>query len=322
MPKPFRVLEPATVAEAAAELGRLGEAARVYAGGAELILLLRQGLLEADYLVDVKRIPGLDAIAWQDDGVHIGATVVHRRRETDPLVRERLPLFAYAESQVGNVRVRSQGTVGGNLCFADPHADVATALLAHDATVRVGGGALRELPLADFLVGTYETALAPDELLTELRVPPLPAGWGHAYLRVEQFYRPTLNVAVALGQDDGRLSAVRLAVGCVGPKAVRLAELEDRLQGLSLTEAQAIVAEARPYLAETLEPVGRPARLGRVQSVPGGGAAGPGAGPGGGAQRGESTCVTRVTPRPPLTTIRVSLGSNWNQSFVKLWKEC
>jgi carbon-monoxide dehydrogenase medium subunit len=249
------VLDPTTVAEAAAELGRLGERARVYAGGAELLLLLRQGLLEADYLLNVKRIPGLDAVAWEDGVARIGATVVHRRLETDPLVRERLPLFAYAESQVGNVRVRNQGTVGGNLCFADPHADVATALLVHDATVRLGGAATRELPLAQFLVGTYETALAPDELLTEIRVPPLPPDWGHAYLRVEQFYRPTLNVAVALARDDGRLGAVRLAVGCVGPKAVRLEALESQVQGLPLAEAQRVVAEARPYLAEQLEPV-------------------------------------------------------------------
>ncbi|HLH24100.1 MAG TPA: xanthine dehydrogenase family protein subunit M [Chloroflexota bacterium] len=255
MLRPFRVLDPATVAEASAELGRLGERARVYAGGAELLLLLRQGLLEADYLVNVKRIPGLDVVAWEEGAVRIGATVVHRRLETDPLVRERLPLFAYAESQVGNVRVRNQGTVGGNLCFADPHADVATALLVHEATVRVGGAATRELPLAEFLVGTYETALAPDELLTEIRVPPLPAGWGHAYLRVEQFYRPTLNVAAAVERDDGRLGAARLAVGCVGPKAVRLEELEARLRGLPLAEAQQVVAGARPYLAERLEPV-------------------------------------------------------------------
>ncbi len=255
MLKPFRVLEPTTVAEAAAELSRLGERARVYAGGAELVLLLRQGLLDADYLVNVKRIPGLDAIAWEDGAVRIGATVVHRRLETDPLVRERLPLFAYAEAQVGNVRVRNQGTVGGNLCFADPHADVATALLVYDATVRLGGAALRDLPLAEFLVGTYETALAPDELLTEIRVPPLPPGWGHAYLRVEQYYRPTLNVAAALAREDGRLGAARLAVGCVGPKAVRLGELEGRLRGLPLADAQRVVAEARPYLAEVLEPV-------------------------------------------------------------------
>jgi len=256
MLRPFRVLDPTTVPEASAELGRLGEQARIYAGGAELVLLLRHGIVEADYLVNVKRIAGLDAIAWEDGVVRIGATTVHHRLETDPLVRERLPLFAYAESHVGNVRVRNQGTVGGNLCFADPHADVATALLVYDATVRVANAsAARELPLGEFLVGTYATALEPDELLTEIRVPPLPPGWGHAYQRIEQFYRPTLNVAAAVERQDGRLQRVRLAVGCIGPKAVRLSELEERLQGLTLAEAQQVVAEARDYLADQLEPV-------------------------------------------------------------------
>jgi carbon-monoxide dehydrogenase medium subunit len=256
MLRPFHVLDPTSVAEAAAELGRLGERAKVYAGGAELLLLLRQGILSADYLVNVKRIAGLDAIAWDGERVRIGATVLHRRLETDPLVRERLPLLAYAESHVGNVRVRNQGTLGGNLCFADPHADPATALLVHDATVTVGGAdGERELPLAEFLVGTYEVALASDELLTAVQAAPLPAGWRHAYLRVEQFYRPTLNVAAAVRPEGDRIGEARLAVGCVGPKAVRLEALEARVRGLTVAEARCVATEAKGELEELLEPV-------------------------------------------------------------------
>ncbi len=257
MLKPFRVVDPTTVAEAAGELGRLGDQARVYAGGAELLLLLRQGLLEADYLVNVKGIRGLNAIGWDGQRVRLGATTLHRRLETDLLVRERLPLLAFAESHVGNIRVRNQGTLGGNLCFADPHADPATALLVHETTVTVAGASgERALPLAEFLVGTYAVALEPDEVLTEVQVAPLPAEWRWAYLRVEQFYRPTLNVAAVVRPEAGRVGEARLAVGCVGPKAVRLGELEERLRGLALDEAQAVLAEARPYLVEQLEPVG------------------------------------------------------------------
>jgi carbon-monoxide dehydrogenase medium subunit len=230
MLRPFRVLDPTTTAEAASELGRLGEQARVYAGGAELLLLMRQGLLEADYLVNVKRIPKLDEVSWDGERVRIGATTLHRRLETDPLVRERLPLFAYAESHVGNIRVRNQGT----------------ALLVHEATVTVAGASgERQMPLDEFLVGTYQVALEPDEILTEVQATPLPAGWGHAYQRIEQFYRPTLNVAAAVRPEDGRIGEARLAVGCVGPKSVRLTELEERL-----------AAESAAYLTEQLEPVG------------------------------------------------------------------
>jgi carbon-monoxide dehydrogenase medium subunit len=291
MLRPFRVLDPTTVAEAAAELDRLGDRAKVYAGGAELLLLLRQGLLAADYLVNVKRIPGLDAISWDGARVHIGATTLHRRLETDPLVNERLPLLAYAESHVGNIRVRNQGTLGGNLCFADPHADPATALLVHDATVTVRGAAgERELPLPDFLVGTYEVALAPDELLTAVQVPPLPPGWRHAYLRVEQFYRPTLNVAAAVRPDGDRIGEARLAVGCVGPKALRLADLEARLRGLTVDEGRRLAAESRAYLAELLEPVddllGSAAYKLHVTSVLLGRALVQAVGPNGGGQHG------------------------------------
>lgn len=244
------------MAEATAELARLGEGARVYAGGAEILLLMRHGIVDADYLVDIKPITALGSLAWEDGTVRIGPTVTHRRLELDPMVRERLPMLADAEAHVGNVRVRGQGTLGGNLCFADPHADPPTAILVYDALVSIAGpNGERQLPLADFLVGTYETALEPGEVLTEVRVRPLPEGWGSAFGRIERFYRPTANVAAAASLPDGRLDGVRLAVGCVGPRAVRLAELEHELQGTSVDEAERRIANARPYLSELLEPV-------------------------------------------------------------------
>jgi CO/xanthine dehydrogenase FAD-binding subunit len=129
--QPFRVLTPANVEEASAELVRLGERAMIYAGGAELILLLRYGMVHAGYLINIKGIDGLSEIGWDGRTVQIGATVTHRRLETDSLIRERLPLLADAESRIANIRVRNQGTLGGNLCFNDPHSDPGTALLLH-----------------------------------------------------------------------------------------------------------------------------------------------------------------------------------------------
>ena len=254
MLKPFRVREPTTIKEAVSELD--GDQARVYAGGAELILLLRHGLLEAGTLVNINGISVLKEISWDGENLLMGATVTHRRLETDPLVHQHLPMLAYAESHIGNIRVRCQGTLGGNLCFADPHADPATALLVHEASVGIAGhNGNRQLPLDEFLVGMYETALQPDELLTQVKVPPLPPGWGHGYLRIEQFYRPTVNVAAAAKLNDGSIESVRLAVGCVGPKAQRLPELEAKLSGSTLAEAEQLTAEAKPYLTEQLQPV-------------------------------------------------------------------
>src|SRR5574341_271541 len=253
---PFRMLDPTDIPEAAGELARLGERAKLYAGGAELLLLLRRGLIRADHLINIKRISSLDSIAWDGGAVRIGATATHHRLETDPLVREHLPMFAHAESQVANIRVRNQGTLGGNLCFNDPHSDPGTALLVYEADVTLAGQRKqRRLPLHKFLVGMYATAAEADELLVEVQVPPLPPGWGSAYLRVHRLQRPTLGVAAAAKLRDGCLEGVRLAVGCVGPIPQRLAELEGKMPGLKLDEAQQVIKEGKAYLSELLEPV-------------------------------------------------------------------
>jgi len=236
---------------------RLGDAARIYAGGAELLLLMRNGLLEPDYLVNIKQVPSLHGINWDGQVLRVGAAVTHRQLERDPQVHAHAPTLGEAEHHIGNIRVRTQGTLGGNLAFADPHADPGTALLVHDASVTVEGPrGPRQLLLDDFFVSTYETALEPDELLTEVQVPPLPFGWGWAYERIERFYRPTVNAAAAIAANDERIAEVRLAVGCVGPRALRLRELEEKLQGLNLADAKRVIGESSEYLVEQLEPVG------------------------------------------------------------------
>ena len=256
MLQPFRVLTPANIEQASAELVRLGERATIYAGGAELVLLLRYGMVHAEYLVNIKSISGLSEIGWDGQTVQIGATVTHRRLETDPLIREHLPLLADAESQIANIRVRSQGTLGGNLCFNDPHSDPGTALLLHEAEVVLASkDGLRQIPVSDFLSGMYSTALEPGELLQKIFVAPLPVGWGAAYLRVHRYQRPTLNVAVAAKFQNGAVEDARLAVGCVGPKPQRLSELEAKIRGEKLDGARRIFADSKPYLKDSLEPV-------------------------------------------------------------------
>ncbi|MBI4526510.1 MAG: xanthine dehydrogenase family protein subunit M [Deltaproteobacteria bacterium] len=257
MLRALRMSVPTTAPEAAGELARLGENAKIYAGGAELVLLLRRGLIDADHLVNIKHIPSLDSISWEGGIMRIGATVTHHRLETEALVRAHLPMFVQAESQVANIRVRNQGTIGGNLCFNDPHSDPGVALLVYEAGVLVvGRNGQRQMRLQDFLTGMYETALEPDELLVEIQVPPLPAGWGGAYLRVHRLQRPTLGVAAGAKMQDGRLEDVRLALGCVGPTPKRLEELEAKIRGAKLDEAERIIGESKTYLTQSLQPVG------------------------------------------------------------------
>lgn len=252
----LQLLQPTTVGEASSALRDFAERGRIYAGGAELLLLMRHGFLQSDILVDVKKIDRLHRITSNDDLLSVGACVTHRTLETDPLVREHAPRFAYAESQVANVRVRNQGTLGGNLCFNDPHSDPGTVLLVHNASVTLGSQrGERQLQLNDFFLDVYETALEPDELMLDVQIPPLPVGMISAYLRLHRFQRPTLGVAAALKMNNGEIAESRLAVGCIGPKAQRLAELETKINGSSINDAKQIFAGQKNYFRDLLQPV-------------------------------------------------------------------
>ncbi|MCL0044304.1 xanthine dehydrogenase family protein subunit M [Dehalococcoidia bacterium] len=256
MLKPFQLISPTSVVEASRELKRLGETAKIYAGGSELLLLLRHGLADCDHLVDVKGIDELQQLRWDGHTMHIGACVTHRQLEKSSDVGQYLPLLRFAEARVANVRVRNIGTLGGNLCFGDPHSDPGTALLVYDARVKVGGGnGERILPLEEFFKGQYETALEPDDVLKEVEVDPLNDETRGAYIRVARFERPSLGVAVAAGLQGSHLTGVRLAVGCVGPVPIRLRELEAKVEGASLNEGQRVIREARDHLCDVLEPV-------------------------------------------------------------------
>ena len=253
---PFKILNVNSVTDAVRELRRLGDDAKIYGGGTELLILLRHNLIRTDYLVNIKPISELNSIQRVNGTVSIGASVTHRRLETDQTIHEMLPMLAGAESQVANIRVRNQGTLGGNLCFNDPHSDPATVLLVHDATVQIAGSnGRRQIPLHQFLLGMYSTALEPDELLVSVDVPCLPAHFGSCYLRIHRLQRPTLTVAAATSLRSGAIEDVRLAVGCVGPTALRLSDLEAKIRGSDPETCRKIVRESKIYLMKILEPI-------------------------------------------------------------------
>ena len=253
---PFKILNTNSVSDAVRELVRLGDQAKVYGGGTELLILLRHNLLRTDYLLNIKPIVELGEIRGNDKSVRIGASVTHRRLEADATIRAKLPMLAGAESQVANIRVRGQGTIGGNLCFNDPHSDPATALLIYDASVTVQGPAgARQMPLHQFLRGMYATALEADEMLVSIDVPCLPAEFGSSYMRIHRLQRPTLTVAAAASRRNGAIEDVRLAVGCVGPTALRLTELEAQIRGGDPNDSDRIIREAKTYLKKTLQPI-------------------------------------------------------------------
>jgi len=246
---PFTVHRPGTVAEATELLGRLGDDAVVYCGGTELLLVYRFGFADYPDLIDVKPIAELRGIDVDGDELRIGATVTHREIELSPVVQEQCPALARMERHVGNVRVRTMGTIGGNLCFADPHSDPATFLLAAGGavTLRRGSEPARRLPIEEFVRGPYETALEPGELLVAVHVPSTPAGSALVHRKMSFHERPAITVAAHVAVQAGRVSDVRLAVGSVGVTPVRVHGAETHLAGL---DAAALPAEALAAAAE------------------------------------------------------------------------
>jgi carbon-monoxide dehydrogenase medium subunit len=255
---PFELHRPGSIEEATELLARYGEDAALYCGGTELLLLLKLGFASFGHLVDLKQIAELQGVRADDGELVVGAAVTHRELERSDLVRERLPALAAMERGVANIRVREVGTLGGNLCFSDPHSDPATFLLALDAAVecRRGGENARRLPIADFVVGPYETMLREGEVLTSIRIPTLTAGAEVAHAKFSFHERPTATVACLARVSDGSVVEARIAVGSVGARPVRASAAEQTLTGAPVTEvAGGVLAEAGEQAAEAAEPV-------------------------------------------------------------------
>jgi carbon-monoxide dehydrogenase medium subunit len=241
----FRLDEPQSVAEVSELLGRFGDSAKVYAGGTELLLAMKEGLVHYERLINVKKLKGLSEVASDNGTIKIGALCTHHELENSALIKQSLPALAKLEENVANVRVRQAGTLGGNLCFAEPHADPGTLLIALGATmVAQKGASKREIGAEDFFVDAYETSLEDDEVLCEIRVPTPGAHGRSAYLKFGYLERPSVGVAVAFNLSGGNLSDVRIAVGCAGPAPKRVAEAEALLSGKSKDEAARNLAQA------------------------------------------------------------------------------
>lgn len=251
---PIEIHRPSTVDQACSLLAELGDDARPYAGGVALLLAMKQGFVTSRHLIDIKKIPALLEVSEEPQGiVRIGAAVTHRQIARSPIVRRAHPALADAAATLGNERVRNVGTLGGNLCFAEPDSDPATVLLVLDASIRIEGQrGPRTLKLDEFLRGPFEVALETAELLTSVEIPKRPERTAVSYLRFGVLERPLVSVAasVTLAKDGRSLEDVHIAVGGAGPRPVRARDAEAMLRGQSLVDAIARLADAGDKAAE------------------------------------------------------------------------
>jgi carbon-monoxide dehydrogenase medium subunit len=226
----FDLLQPRSLQEAVELLQKHGDDGRAIAGGTTLVILMKQRALHYRYLIDLQTIPGLTGIKNEEDGVRIGALATHRMVETSPLIRQAFPAVSRAFGHIGNVRVRQTASVGGNLAHADYRLDPPPALLALNAEVNVfGPQGARTVPIKSFFQGMYETALAPGEILVDVKIPFPPENSRAVYLRYTALSAndwPCLGVAAFLAKQNGRCKELRVALGGVAATPVAIGGLE------------------------------------------------------------------------------------------------
>ena len=216
---------------------------------------MKHDLLRYEHLVDVKTIPGLNKIELIDGALSIGGVVTHRAIERSPLVQQHLPVLAQMEKNVANVRVRASGTLGGNLCFAEPHSDPATFLLALGAKAHLQAKSKKRTVTIDRLItGSYETSLAADELLESVEIPMPSNNQRIAYLKYQLKERPTLGLALVLDVDGENIKGAKAVVGSVSAVPTQSEKTNRLLEGPK-AQVEGQLAEAADALAQAADPV-------------------------------------------------------------------
>ncbi|MEV5880243.1 xanthine dehydrogenase family protein subunit M [Streptomyces sp. NPDC052101] len=253
IPPAFDYARPTSVDEAVHTLADAGEEAKVLAGGQSLLPLLRLRLAFPELVVDVGRIPELRGVREDGDTLVIGALTTHHDVIRDPLVRRHAGLLAAATATVADPAVRHRGTLGGSLAHADPAGDLPAVALALDAElVAAGPDGRRTIPAREFFLDYLQSALAPDELLVEVRVPKT-GGWGFHY---EKFHRAAqawaiVGVAALVRRDDGHIAKARIGLANMGSTPLRATRTEEALSG---ADGPAAVARAAEAAAEGTRP--------------------------------------------------------------------
>jgi carbon-monoxide dehydrogenase medium subunit len=243
IPAQFDYQRVSSVDEAVSVLSQHGDEAKLLAGGHSLIPLLRFRLAAPALLVDVGRLTELSFVRDAGDHVAIGALTRHRDLEISDVARAEVPMLSHVAGQVGDPQVRHRGTIGGSIAHGDPASDLPAVVLALDGSLVVRGpGGERQIPATEFFRGFLETALAPDEMLTEIRVPKARGGWSF-----QKFNRRAQDWAI-VGVAAVANGATRVALVNMGPTPVRATATEQALAG------GASIADAAARAAEGTEP--------------------------------------------------------------------
>lgn len=256
IPPSFEYLRPSTVPEAITLLQQYGEDAKILSGGQSLIPMMKLRLARPGYLIDINRISGLSHIKEEGGYLKIGGLTREAELESSPLIQSKYPLLVDTTSVIADPQVRNLATVGGNLAHGDPANDHPATMIALGAqVVATGAKGERVIPIEDFFVSLFTTALQQDEILTEIRVPVPPARSGGAYFKLERKVGDfaTAAVAVQLTLDDkGNVQKAGIGLTNVGATPIKAKSAENFLAGKKPDEGN--IAQAAKLAAGDAQP--------------------------------------------------------------------
>jgi carbon-monoxide dehydrogenase medium subunit len=256
LPSRFEYAAPNSLEEVLAALAERGDEAKVVAGGQSLIPLMKLRFASPALLIDLNGVPGMSFIEESGDHLRIGALTRHRDLETSEVIRSRYPAMAAAAPLISDPIVRNRGTIGGSLAHADPAGDWGSVMIAMGAEVVVrSSSAERRISVIDLLVDTFTTALEPNEVITEIRVPRAAGRSGGTYLKLERRVGDfaTVGVAVQLSLDNGNIGGAGIGMTAVGSKNLQASRAAAALVGAEANERT--FEEAGRLAAEEAHPV-------------------------------------------------------------------
>ncbi len=260
IPSNFEYFAPATIEAALKLIDQYGDDAKILSGGQSLIPVLKLRLAAPAVLIDIGRIKELKAIAVEGNTIRIGANATHAELANSAELKQHCPLLCETAAQIGDQQVRNRGTIGGSLAHADPAADWPAAILALDAEIvaRSSQGE-RVIKAADFFVDVMTSAVQPNEIVTEIRVPKPAQPQASVYLKVPQAASgfAVVGVAAQLKLNNGQCEEVSIGITGLAPKAFRAASVEAALRGQTIDDAalSAAAAKADAEAADAMEDI-------------------------------------------------------------------
>jgi carbon-monoxide dehydrogenase medium subunit len=255
----FEYFAPKTLQEALKLLEQYRNDYKIIAGGQSLLIMMRQGLIQPNHLIDIKSISELNYIESDNKmGLRIGALTTHRMIEKSPVIKKSFGVISAMENKLASIQTRNWGSIGGNLCHGDPAGDPAPVLIALRATLTVVGmNGERNMAVEDFFTDYFETALEHGELLSEIQIPAIPPNTGTAYTKFNVIENDMgivgVAVSITLTSKGSHCEDVRIALANAAPRPIRAKKAEEQLRGKKITED--LLEEAGEIASTEADPI-------------------------------------------------------------------